>query len=65
VTTQKEADALAARIAAAGYDAWIREGTVYTLRVGPYPQASVTTITQIIKTGAPEAPVAADPVSNP
>jgi cell division septation protein DedD len=64
-TAQKDADALAGRITAAGYDAWVRETTVYMLRVGPYPQASVNAIAQIVKGGAPDAPVAADPSSGP
>jgi cell division septation protein DedD len=62
---RKDAEALSSRIAAAGYDAWIREGSVYTLRLGPYPQASVYTITGIVRAGAPEANVASDPVSTP
>jgi len=62
---RKDAEALSSRIAAAGYDAWIREGSVYTLRLGPYPQASVYTITGIVRAGAPEANVASDPVSIP
>lgn len=61
-TVQKEAETLSTRIAAAGYDAWIREATVYTLRLGPYPSASLTTITEIAKVGVPEATVASDPV---
>jgi hypothetical protein len=62
-TSQRDADALADRIAAAGYDAWIREATVYLLRLGSVPQASVNTVTQIVKAGAPDTPVAADPSS--
>jgi hypothetical protein len=62
VTAQKDAEALSARVTAAGYDAWIREATVYTVHVGPYPSASVTAITALIKAGAPEAIVIADPV---
>ena len=61
-SAQKEAETLAQRIAAAGYDAWVREGAVYTLQLGPYPQSSVNTITGIIKSGAPGATVTADPV---
>jgi hypothetical protein len=61
-TSQKIADALVHRIVAAGYDAWVRGGTVYTLQLGPYPQASVNTITAIIKSGAPDAIVATYPV---
>ena len=61
-TSQREADALSNRVAAAGYDVWIREATVYSIRLGPYPQTSVTAITDIAKSGAPEAAVAADPV---
>jgi cell division septation protein DedD len=64
-TSQKDAEALSSRIAAAGYDAWIREGPVYILRLGPYPQASVNAIAGIVKAGAPEAAVATDPVSTP
>ena len=60
--SQKDADALAQRISAQGYDAWVREGTVYTLQIGPYPQSSVKTITGIVKSGAPDAGVTADPV---
>jgi hypothetical protein len=56
-TTQKEAETLSQRIAAAGYDAWVREGTVYTVQLGPYPPSSVNTITGIIKSGAPNATV--------
>ena len=61
-TSQSNAESWSSRIAAAGYDAWVREGRVYTVRVGPYPSASVTTITEVVKTGAPEATVSADPV---
>jgi cell division septation protein DedD len=61
-TSQKDAEERSNRIAAAGYDAWVREGTVYTVRVGPYPSASVAAITGVIKNGAPEATVSADPV---
>jgi cell division protein FtsN len=61
-TTQKEAETLSQRIAAAGYDAWVREGVVYTLQLGPYPQSSVNAITGIIKSSAPGAAVTADPV---
>ena len=73
-TTQKEAETLAQRIGAAGYDAWVREGTLYTLQLGPYPQSSVNTITGIIKADAavttdpPQAspaPVAAAPPPSP
>ena len=60
--SQRDAEALAGRIAAAGYDAWIREGTVYTVSVGPYPSTSVTAITGIIKAGAPEVTIQSDPV---
>ena len=61
--SQKDAEALSGRIAAAGYDAWIREATLYTIRLGgPYPTSSVTAITGIVKINAPEAAVAADPV---
>ena len=60
--SQKEAEALSQRIAAAGYDAWVREGVVYTLQLGPYPQSSVDAITGIVKSGAPGAAVTADPV---
>jgi cell division protein FtsN len=60
-TLQSDAEGWSSRIAAAGYDAWVREGRVYTVRVGPYPSASVTTITEVVKTGAPEATVSADP----
>jgi cell division septation protein DedD len=60
--TQKEAEALSARVAAAGYDAWIRENSIYTLRLGPYPQTAVNTITQIVRGGAPDAAVSADAV---
>ena len=61
-TAQDEAEALSGRVAAAGYDAWVREGTVYTLRLGPYSSGSVTTIKELIKNDAPEAPVTAAPV---
>jgi cell division protein FtsN len=61
-SSHKEAETLSQRIAAAGYDAWVREGAVYTLQLGPYPQSSVKTITGIIKSGAPGATVTADPV---
>jgi len=60
-TTQKDAEAMANRIAAAGYDAWLRESVVYTLHLGPYPTASVNTITDIVKAGAPEAAVTTEP----
>ncbi|HKX18542.1 MAG TPA: SPOR domain-containing protein [bacterium] len=62
LASQRDAEALAARIAAAGYDAWIREGTVYTVSVGPYPSSSLTAITGIIKAGAPEVTVQSDPM---
>ena len=61
-TSQREAETLAQRIGAAGYDAWVHEGVVYTLQLGPYPQSSVNTIAGIIKSGAPGAAVTADPV---
>jgi hypothetical protein len=61
-SAQKEAETLSQRIAAAGYDAWVREGVVYTLQLGPYPQSSVNTITGIVKSGAPGAAVTTDPV---
>jgi hypothetical protein len=61
-SAQREAETLSQRIAAAGYDAWVREGAVYTLQLGPYPQSSVNTITGIVKSGAPGAAVTADPV---
>jgi hypothetical protein len=64
-TSKKEAEALSRRIANAGYDAWVRPATVYTLRVGPYPPSSVSAITQIVKAGDPEASVVADPVAQP
>ncbi len=60
-TSQKEAEILAQRIGAAGYDAWVREGVIYLLDLGPYPQPSVDTITGIVKSGAPDATVTADP----
>jgi hypothetical protein len=60
--SQKEAETLSQRIAAAGYDAWVREGVVYTVQLGPYPQSSVNAITGIIKSSAPGAAVTADPV---
>ena len=63
--SQKDAEALSSRIAAVGLYARIREGLVYTLRLGPYPQASVNAITGIVSAGAPEATVATDPVSTP
>ena len=61
-SARKEAETLSQRIAAAGYDAWVREGAVYTLQLGPYPQSSVNTITGIIKSGAPGATITTDPV---
>jgi len=60
-TTQKEAETLSQRIAAAGYDAWVHEGTVYALQVGPYPQSSLNTITGIVKSSAPDATVTVVP----
>jgi cell division protein FtsN len=60
--SQSDAETLSKRIAAAGYDAWVREGTVYTLQLGPYPQSSVSTITSIVKSGAPEATLTTTPV---
>jgi cell division septation protein DedD len=59
--SQRDAEALAQRITAQGYDAWVREGPVYTLQLGPYPQASVNSITGIVRSGAPEATVTATP----
>jgi sporulation related protein len=61
-TSQKDAEALSQRVAAQGYDAWVREETVYTLQLGPYPQSSVNTISGIVKSGAPGAAVSADPM---
>ena len=61
-TSQKDAETLSRRIAAAGYDAWVREGTVYMLQLGPYPQSSVNAITGIVKSGAPEATLTTTPV---
>jgi hypothetical protein len=61
----KDAEALSNRIAVAGYDAWVRAGTVYTLHLGPYPSSAVNTITEMVKTGDPQAAVVADPVSQP
>ena len=60
-STQKEAETLSQRIAAAGYDAWVHEGTVYALEVGPYPQSSLNTITGIVKSSAPDATVTVVP----
>lgn len=60
-TSQRDAEALAQRISAQGYDAWVREGPVYTLQLGPYPQTAVTTITGIVKSSAPEATVITNP----
>jgi cell division septation protein DedD len=60
--SQKDADALSQRIAAQGYDAWVREGGTYVLRVGPYPKTAVKAIADIVKASAPEAAIAADPV---
>jgi hypothetical protein len=62
--SQKDAEAFSTRIAAAGYDAWIREMPAYTVRLGPYPQAAVATITDIVRSSAPDIPVAADDVSS-
>jgi hypothetical protein len=64
-STQQEAEALAHRVGAAGYDAWVRGGTGYTLEVGPYPQSAINTITGIVKSRAPEATVTTDSVSAP
>jgi hypothetical protein len=61
-TSQRDAEALSRRIAAAGYEARVREGTSYTLQIGPYPQSSVNTITGIVQSGVPDARVTADPV---
>jgi outer membrane biosynthesis protein TonB len=59
--SQKDAEALAQRIATQGYDAWVREGPVYTLQLGPYPQSSVNAISGIVKSGAPEATLTTTP----
>ena len=60
---QKDADVLAQRITAQGYDVWVvRGGPAFTLQLGPYPQSSVETITGILKSSAPDATVAVDPV---
>lgn len=64
-TSQADAETLSSRIAAAGYDAWIRESPVYILRLGPYPQVSVNAITGVVRAGAPEAIVVTDPASTP
>jgi hypothetical protein len=61
-TSQKEAEVLSQRITAAGYDVWVREGAVYMLQFGQYPQSSVNAITTIIKSGAPDATVTVVPV---
>lgn len=61
-TSQRDAEALSQRIAAAGYDAWVRQGTVYTLRVGPLSQSAIDTVTGIAKSGAPDATVTTAPV---
>jgi hypothetical protein len=60
--SQKDAEALSRRIAGAGYDAWVREGTSYTVLIGPYPQSSVNAITGIVHSGAPDERVTAEPV---
>ncbi len=60
-TLQKDAETLSRRIGAAGYDAWVREATVYTLQLGPYPQSSLNTITGIVKSGAPDATLTTTP----
>ncbi|HKX18539.1 MAG TPA: SPOR domain-containing protein [bacterium] len=60
--SQQGADALTSRVAAAGYDAWLREGTVYLVHLGPYPLAAVKNITDIVRGTAPEATIAGDPV---
>ena len=60
--SQKDAEALSQRIAAQGYDAWVREETVYTVQLGPYPQTSVNAISGIVKSSAPGAAVSADPM---
>jgi hypothetical protein len=61
-TSQREAETLAQRIGAAGYDAWVHEGVVFLLQFGLYPQSAVNTISGMIKSGAPDATVTADPV---
>lgn len=63
--SQKDADALAARITGMGYDAWVREASVYQLKLGPYPQPSVDTIAGIVKAEVPDAGVATEPSSAP
>jgi SPOR domain len=60
--SQKDAEALSQRIAAQGYDAWVREEPVYTLHLGPYPQSSVDAISGIVKSNAPGTAVNADPM---
>jgi len=60
-SAQREAETLSQRIAAAGYDAWVREGVVYTVQLGPYPQSSLNTITGIVKSSAPDATVTVVP----
>ena len=60
--SQTDAEALSQRIAAAGYDAWVRQGTVYTLQLGPYPQSTLKTVTDIIKSDAPDATITTAPV---
>jgi SPOR domain/Pro-kumamolisin, activation domain len=61
-TSRTDAEALSSRLTAAGYKASVRAATVYTLRVGPYPSSAVSAITEIVKSGVPEAAVVADPV---
>jgi hypothetical protein len=60
--SQQEAESFSGRIAAVGFDAWVRPATVYILRLGPYPSSSVGAITDIVKDGDPQASVTADPV---
>lgn len=52
--SSRDAEALAQRITAHGYDAWVRDAYVYLVCLGPYPQASVDEIIGIIRIDAPD-----------
>ena len=63
--SQKEAETLSGRVAAAGYAAWIRETPLYTVQLGPHPRATAATISDIVRASAPDAAVTVDDASSP
>jgi len=60
-TTQKEADALAQRVEATGYDAWVRGSTVFVLEMGQNTQSTIDTMTGVVRSDAPDATITITP----